>query len=104
MATTLSTLTGTRSEISDEALDALRMTIRGDVLTVADPAYATVRVAYNAMHPGRPALVVRATGLADVVDAVNFAREHALLVAVRGGGHSVAGDRWARGMRRSWSC
>ena len=91
MATTLSTLTGTRSEISDEALDALRMTIRGDVLTVADPDYATVRVAYNAMHPGRPALVVRATGLADVVDAVNFAREHALLVAVRGGGHSVAG-------------
>jgi FAD/FMN-containing dehydrogenase len=91
MTITLSTLTGTRSEISDEALDALRMTIRGDVLTEGDPGYATMRPAYNAMHPGRPGVVVRATGVADVVDAVNFAREHGLLVAVRGGGHSVAG-------------
>jgi FAD/FMN-containing dehydrogenase len=43
------------------------------------------------MYPGRPAIVVRASGTADVVDAVNFAREQGLLVAVRGGGHSVAG-------------
>ena len=49
------------------------------------------RPVYNAMHPGHPGLIVRATGVADVVDAVNFAREHGLLVAVRGGGHSVAG-------------
>ena len=46
---------------------------------------------YNAMHDRRPALKVRPTGTADVVDTVNFARQRNLLVAVRGGGHSVAG-------------
>jgi hypothetical protein len=43
------------------------------------------------MHQHRPALIVRCTGTADVADAVTFARRHGLLVAVRGGGHSVAG-------------
>jgi len=91
MTLAVSTLEGARSEIADEALDALRMTVRGEVLTTEDPGYAAVRVPYNAMHPGHPGLVVCATGVADVVDAVNFAREHSLLLAVRGGGHSVAG-------------
>ncbi len=91
MATTLTTLSGTDAKLSDEVLDALRMTIRGDVFTADDAGYATVRPAYNAMHPGRPALVIRASGVADVIDAVKFAREQGLLVAVRGGGHSVAG-------------
>src|SRR4029450_4429242 len=91
MALAVSTLTGTSSDIPEEALDALRMTVRGEVLTPEDPGYAAVRVPYNAMHPGHPGLVVCATGVADVVDAVNFAREHGLLLAVRGGGHSVAG-------------
>ena len=91
MALAVSTLTGARSEIAEEELDALRMTVRGEVLTPEDPGYGALRVPYNAMHPGHPGLIVRATGVADVVDAVNFAREHGLLVAVRGGGHSVAG-------------
>jgi FAD/FMN-containing dehydrogenase len=43
------------------------------------------------MHRRRPALIIRCRGTADVVDAVKFARQHGLLVAVRGGGHSVAG-------------
>jgi FAD/FMN-containing dehydrogenase len=59
-------------------------------LTPGDPGYAD-RPIFNAMHDRRPALIVRCTGTADVVDAVKFAREHGLLVAVRGGGHSVAG-------------
>ena len=69
----------------------LSETLRGSVLTPADPGYAEVRAEFNAMHDGEPALVVSCSGTADVVDAVNFAREHGLLVAVRGGGHSVAG-------------
>ena len=91
MTITMATLPGSEATISDESLDELRMTIRGDVLTPEDPGYSEVRSVYNAMHPGRPALVVRASGTADVIDAVNFARENRLLVAVRGGGHSVAG-------------
>jgi FAD/FMN-containing dehydrogenase len=91
MGTALATSTGTRLEISDEALDALRMATRGDVLTERDPGYDSVRAVYNIMYPGHPALVVRASGVADVVAAVNFARDHDLLLAVRGGGHSVAG-------------
>jgi FAD/FMN-containing dehydrogenase len=43
------------------------------------------------MHQRQPALIVRAAGTADVIDAVKFARAHRLLVAVRGGGHSIAG-------------
>ncbi len=75
MATRAGTLEGAEIHISGEALEQLRMTIHGDVLTPDDPGYAGVRPAYNAMHPGRPALVIRATGTADVIDAVNFARE-----------------------------
>ena len=91
MTTTVATLQGSSTTISDEGLEELRMTIRGDVLTPEDLGYATVRSAYNAMHPGKPALVVRASGTADVISAVNFARDNGLLLAVRGGGHSVAG-------------
>jgi FAD/FMN-containing dehydrogenase len=46
---------------------------------------------FNAMHQRRPAMIARCAGTADVVTAVTFARDHGLLVAVRGGGHSVAG-------------
>jgi len=91
MTVSAETATGNRAAPSEEALAQLRMAIRGDVITPDDVRYAGVRVAYNAMHPGRPALVVRPSGTADVIDAVKFAREHGLLVAVRGGGHSVAG-------------
>jgi FAD binding domain/Berberine and berberine like len=91
MTASVATLNGSETEISDESLSAFRMTIRGNVLTPDDAEYATVRPAFNAMHPGKPALVVRPTGTADVIGAVNFARENELIVAVRGGGHSVAG-------------
>ena len=79
------------SRPTSDQLAEFRMTIRGDVLTPHDAGFATVRPAYNAMHPENPALVVRPTGPADVIGAVNFARENGLIVAVRGGGHSVAG-------------
>ncbi|RYU10194.1 FAD-binding oxidoreductase [Nocardioides iriomotensis] len=91
MTVTMATLTNTEVEISDESLDELRAAVRGDVLTPGDAEYLRLRPPYNAMHPGKPALVVRPTGTADVVSAINFAREHQLLVAVRGGGHSIAG-------------
>ena len=90
MATTVTTVEGRQMGIDNSTLDELRMAIRGDVLTPADPGYSDKPV-YNAMHQPRPALIVRCTGTADVIDAVKFARKRKLLVAVRGGGHSVAG-------------
>lgn len=91
MTVMMATLDGTKAQITDESLEELRMMIRGDVLSGVDSDYAQVRPPYNLMHPGDPALIVRPTGTADVVAAINFAREHRLLLAVRGGGHSIAG-------------
>jgi FAD/FMN-containing dehydrogenase len=90
MTTLISTLEGGESKVGDEELEQLRAGLRGDVLTPADDGFDANPI-YNAMHERRPALKVRPTGTADVVDAVNFARERNLVVAVRGGGHSVAG-------------
>ena len=90
MAITVKTVDGGQKQIDDGALEGLRTAIRGDVLTPTDPGYADKPV-YNAMHQPRPALIVRCTGTADVIDAVRFARQEEVLVAVRGGGHSVAG-------------
>ncbi len=91
MATSVATLTGSATKISDEALEEFRMAIRGSVLTPDDPGFVMVRPPFNAMYPGTPSLVVQASGTADVVDAINFAREQGLKLAIRGGGHSVAG-------------
>ena len=90
MATSIATLEGGRTNVDDAALEQLRVTIRGDVLKPGDSGY-TDRPIFNAMHHRHPALIVRCAGTADVVDAVKFAGQHGLLVAVRGGGHSVAG-------------
>ena len=91
MATVLSTIAGPEMSVSDEALEELRTSIRGNVLTPGDEAYERVRDPYNAMQIDQPGLIVQCAGTADVVDAVNFARSNGLEVAVRGGGHSVAG-------------
>jgi FAD/FMN-containing dehydrogenase len=90
MSTAIMSLDGKRKSVDDSAVEQLRATIRGTVQTPDDPGYADKPI-YNAMHGYRPALIVRCSGTADVIDAVRFAHEHRLLVAVRGGGHSVAG-------------
>jgi FAD/FMN-containing dehydrogenase len=91
MATDASTLTDAKISISDGELEELRTQIRGSVLTPSDTEYGEVREVFNAMHGSRPDLIVTCSGTADVVDAVNFARGHGMVVAVRGGGHSIAG-------------
>jgi FAD/FMN-containing dehydrogenase len=91
VATSVAGLAGRRVPLSDEALAGLRTRLRGQALTPSDAGYGEARIPFNAMHPDRPALVVRCTGTADVIDAVNFAREEGIEVAVRGGGHSIAG-------------
>jgi len=73
------------------ALDELRTQLRGSALTSSDAGFGDIRAVFNAMHLGQPDLIVSCTGTADVVDAVNFARAQGMTVAIRGGGHSIAG-------------
>src|SRR4029078_12221713 len=69
----------------------LRAALGGSVLTAGDSGYDECRKVFNAMHDKRPGVIARCANTADVVHAVNFAREHRFPVAVRCGGHSVAG-------------
>ena len=73
------------------AIETLRTTVRGAVLCSGQDGYDAARTIPNAMIDRRPAVIARCTGAADVIACVRFAREHDLLVSVRGGGHSVAG-------------
>jgi FAD/FMN-containing dehydrogenase len=68
-----------------------RASLRGQVLLPGDEGYEVGRKVWNGMVDKRPGLIARCVGVADVVSAVNFAREQDLLVAVRGGTHSAAG-------------
>src|SRR3954454_18312076 len=79
------------------ALDELRGQIRGEVVAESDSAYAEACQIWNGMIDRRPALVVRCMGSADVIAAVNFAREAGMPVSVRSGGHNVAGTALSDG-------
>src|SRR4051812_6915378 len=75
----------------EAAVQEFAANFRGEVIRPQDDGYDAARAVFNAMIDRRPALIARCTGVADVVAAVNFARENELVVAVRGGGHSVPG-------------
>ena len=74
-----------------EQTEDLRARVRGDVLHPGDDGYDAARSIWNAMIDKHPALIVQCTGTADVVAAVNFARENGMPVSIHGGGHNVAG-------------
>jgi FAD/FMN-containing dehydrogenase len=78
--------------LDPEALQAFIAGVRGRVLQAGDDGYDDARAIWNGLIDRRPALIVQCTGAADVVDAVNFAREHNLLLSIRGGAHNVAGN------------
>jgi FAD/FMN-containing dehydrogenase len=73
------------------ATEELRSAMLGDVIERGDAGYAEARAIWNGHIDRQPAAIARCRGVADVIAAVRFAREHDLLVAVRGGGHAVAG-------------
>lgn len=73
-------------------LDGLRSSLRGQLLQQGDANYDDARAIWNSMIDRRPALIVRCAGTADVRTALAFARDHGLRLAVRGGGHNIAGS------------
>ena len=79
------------TSIDSSAVEALAGAFGGDLIGRDDPRYDEARQIWNGHIQRRPALIARCRGAADVVAAVRFAREHDLVVSVRGGGHAVAG-------------
>jgi FAD/FMN-containing dehydrogenase len=78
--------------LGEATVQELRDVLRGEVVLPADDSYAEACRIWNGAHDGhRPALIVRCAGAADVIAAVGFGRSNDLRIAVRGGGHSVAG-------------
>ena len=74
-----------------ENVNKLKGALHGELLRPGDDEYESARRIHNGMIDRRPAMIVRCAGVADVMRAVSFAREHEMLVAVRGGGHGVPG-------------
>ncbi len=85
----VSTTTG--ATIEESAIEEFKASLRGQLLRPGDDGYHAARKVWNGMFDRRPALIARCAGTADVMSAVNFARDNRLQVAVRGGGHSFPG-------------
>jgi FAD/FMN-containing dehydrogenase len=86
-----SNLGGGKTVLPGSAIETLAASLRGGVLLAGSQDYERTRRVWNASFDKKPALIARCTGAADVQQAVNFAREHQLLTAVRAGGHSYSG-------------
>lgn len=88
----LAQLAGGAATVTDDALAVLRARLRGAALTEGQEGYDAARSVWNGMIDRRPGLIVRCAGAADVRAAVDFARSAGVVLAVRGGGHNIAGS------------
>jgi len=79
-------------QLDESAVDSLRANLRGELLLPGDSGYDVARTIWNSMIDRKPALIIQCLGTHDVVQGVNFARNHNLVLAVKGGGHNVAGN------------
>jgi hypothetical protein len=86
------TLHGSDVWLDGATVDEFRGALRGNSLLEGDSGYDEARIIWNGSADKRPAIIAQCVGAADVIDAVNFSRDQNLLVAVRGGGHNVAGN------------
>jgi FAD/FMN-containing dehydrogenase len=77
--------------VQESAVWEFEQALRGELLRPGDEGYDAARKVWNAMIDKRPALIARCAGPADVISSVRFARDHDLLVTIRGGGHNIAG-------------
>lgn len=79
------------TRLNQEHVQTLAQRLRGELIQPGAAHYDEARAVWNGMIDRYPALIARCTSIEDVVAAVNFARAHDLVLAVRGGGHNVAG-------------
>jgi hypothetical protein len=86
-----------QERLTDAKLAALRRALNGAVVSADHPDYDSARRVWNGQIDRRPAAIVRATSIADVMQTVRFCREHGIKASVRGGGHSAAGKAVADG-------
>ena len=93
----LTTRTGGVTTITRDDVDRFSSLVRGSVLHPDSPAYDQARALWNAMIDRRPGLIVECVQPDDVTLAVRFAREHDLLLSIRGGGHNIAGHAACEG-------
>jgi FAD/FMN-containing dehydrogenase len=87
----VTTISGVETVLKEAAVAAFKQSLRGPLIVPSDDSYAEARQVWNGNIDRRPGLIARPDGVADVIQAVNFARDHNLLVSVRGGAHSFAG-------------
>lgn len=77
--------------VEQAQVQALRGSLRGQLITAQDGGYDESRKVYNGMIDRRPALIAQCVDVADVITAVNYARDNRIPLAIRGGGHNGAG-------------
>ena len=80
------------SRIENKIIQELKSKIRGQVISPTEPDYNKARTIWNAMINKKPGVVVRCSGVADVISSVNIARDSNLQLAVHGAGHNIAGN------------
>jgi FAD/FMN-containing dehydrogenase len=81
----------TAARVADAGLQRYRALLHGELLQPGDEGYKSCRQVWNARIDRHPPLIARCADASDVITTVRFAREHDLLVSVRGGGHNVGG-------------
>jgi FAD/FMN-containing dehydrogenase len=91
------TLAGAQSALDEAVVERFGSGLRGGLLRPGGAEYEEARTLWNGVIDKRPALIARCATVEDVVASVDFARENDLLLAVRGGGHNVAGTASAEG-------
>ena len=91
------TADGGEAILESAAVQSFAEGLRGRLLQPGDGGYDEARRVWNGMIDRRPALIARCAGPADVMAAVRFAREHRLLVSVKGGGHNITGNAVCEG-------
>jgi FAD/FMN-containing dehydrogenase len=87
----VTTTQGTETGLQEPVVEAFQTSLRGALLRPGGAEYEDARRIHNGMIDRRPALIARCAGVADVLTGVRFAREHDVLVSVRGGGHGMPG-------------